>query len=107
MSKGLIIIIPIFFSCQNSSVDLSNCNQIAGFYSGLLKMGYVEGNASINISNDCNFTYTQELKGYDMTSQSGNIIYKNSMYVYKWDDNSDSTLVVTLLNWYWKIIQLF
>ena len=90
--KRIILITVIVIACGTSPDVTTSCNQIAGYYTGPLKMGFVEGLSSLNISNNCNFTYTQELKGYDISTQTGIILMDKNSLKYEWADKSDFTV---------------
>jgi hypothetical protein len=103
---GLTIVLMFFnANCQNDD-KISNFDQITGFYSGQLNVGQVNGTASLNISNDGNFTFQQDLPGYGNETQSGKIVISGSSYIFKWDDGSKYTvsvqenkIVITGYNW--------
>lgn len=79
----LIFFIYFFFPTQSK-----NCNDIAGYYSGSIKVGYVNGTASLNIANNCTFSFKQILPGSGKSTQTGQIQKTGSSYKFKWDDGS-------------------
>ena len=50
--KHILTISSIFVACSPTSTPAPDCSELSGFYSGRLHMGYIEGEANLNISND-------------------------------------------------------
>ena len=78
---------------SNKTKTSSTCDNIAGYYSGSLSVGYTSGTASLNISNNCKFTFTQNIPGFGMETQYGKIQKSgSSSYRFIWDDGSNYTV---------------
>ena len=91
---SLFMFLAIGTGDETESSDSNSCTDIVGNYSGNVKIGYVNGSASLKIKDSCKFTFTQKVNG-SSSSQYGKVSKSGSSYKFIFDDNSNYDVSVS------------